>query len=624
MTRPKNESRAAESSESRGPEHFARNTAENTVNLARRAVAIVAPPPKLTVSEWADERRMLPRSSPEPGRWRTDRTPYAREPMDACCSPTVKKVVLMFAAQLVKSEALLNAAGYFIDYDPAAILMIQPTVEMAQAFSKERLAPMLSDTPTLAEKISDPRSRDANNTILRKEYPGGFIVLIGANAPSGLASRPMRVILADEIDRYPVSAGTEGDPLSLAEKRQSNFWNRLTVVASTPTTKGESRIEAEYENSTREQWCVPCPSCGEMQPYEWGRLIFDSVEMACRKCGCLHGELDWKAGAGKWIARAEHARTRGFHLNAMASPWLSWPELIEEWHEAQQKGPETLRTYINTRLAETWEEAGEEIDEEILRDRRHYYNADVPDGVMWITAGVDVQKDRLEVEVVGWGEGKESWGIQYALIPGDPLRSAVWQDLDEFLQGTYRRSDGVVLPISCACVDSGFATSAVYGFCKARMPRYVFAIKGQGGPGLPVVGAFRRQGKNKDCPVFPVGVDAAKDLIVTRLSVDTEGPGYSHFPREDQLESGDLRGYNDDFFRGLTAERRVERKSMGRTFHTWVKRSSHSRNEPLDCRVYATAALEIRNPDLSRSSKATSKTAAASRPRRRVISRGVS
>ncbi len=628
-----------------------------TLDLATSIWALVAPPPKLTVSEWADERRMLPRSAAEPGRWRTSRTPYLRAVMDACADPTVKKVVLMFASQTGKTECLLNIAGYFVDYDPAAMLMVQPTVEMAESFSKERLAPMLTDTPTLATKVADPRSRDSNNTILRKEYPGGFVVLIGANAPAGLASRPIRVVLADEVDRYPVSAGTEGDPLSLAEKRQTTFWNSLTIVTSTPTVKGESRIEAEYTNSTREEWCVPCPSCGEMQPYEWGRLIFpsegdapspqpplrqssgctppgegvdiarpaDAPEMVCRACGCLHGEWEWKAGEGQWVARAE-SEVRGFHLNALASPWLSWGELVKEFLDAKRKGPEVLKTFINTRLAECWEEAGETLDEELLSARRHYYNCDVPDSVNWLTCGVDVQKDRLELEVVGWGPGKESWGIEYLMIPGDPQQAAVWNQLDMLLQSTYKRADGRVLPISCTAIDSGYATSSVYAFTKLRAVRYVFAVKGMGGPGLPVVGAWRRQGKNKDVAVFPVGTDASKDLILTRLTVNDEGPGYCHFPREDTSSGGRLRGYGGEYFRGLMAERRVERKSMGRIYHTWVKKTGGARNEPLDCRVYATAALEILQPDLDRVRTVTP--GAATKPAkpkgRRTLNKGVS
>lgn len=612
--------------------NFARNDhpceiAENTLVLAAKCMGLLAPPPKLTVSEWADERRMLPKTSAEPGRWRTDRTPYLREVMDACSDPSVKKIVLMFASQLGKTECLLNIAGYFMDYDPAAMLIIQPTVEMAEAFSKERLAPMLTDTPSLADKVSDPRSRDSSNTILRKEYPGGYIVLIGANAPAGLASRPIRVVLSDEVDRYPISAGSEGDPLSLAEKRTTTFWNSLLVYDSTPTVKGESRIEAEYEESTQEQWCVPCPSCGELQPYEWGRLDFEEEAMYCRDCGAYHSEYEWKAAPGEWIARQEHATTRGFHMNAMASPWLTWPELITEFKEAKTKGPEVLKTFINTRLAECWEEAGEALDENVLEQRRHSYGCDVPEAVQWITCGVDVQKDRLELEIVGWGEGKESWGIEYLILMGNPLESQVWTELDTLLQRTYQREDGKLLPISCTAVDSGNMTSAVYAFTRPRTFRYIFAIKGVFGPGKPIVDKVSRVGRQRNVPLFPVGVDAAKDLIHSRLMVE-DGAGCTHYPLETELSNGRLRGYDKAYFKGMMEEKRVAQMVKGRPYFIWKKRSSHSRNEPWDCRVYATAALEISNPEMLRSSAGTGVAApvkkATKRRARGVLSKGVS
>jgi phage terminase large subunit GpA-like protein len=632
--------------------------ADQTKALGRECCRLVAPPPKLTVSGWADERRVLPRSSAEPGRWRTSRTPYLRAPMDACCDPETNRVVMIFASQLGKSETGLNITGYYMDYDPAPVLMVQPTVETAEAFSKERLAPMLSETPSLAGRVSDPKSRDAKNTILRKEFPGGYLVLVGANAPAGLASRAIRLVVADEIDRFPLSAGSEGDPLSLAEKRQTTFWNALTVVMSTPTVKGISRIESEYENSTQEQWLIPCPSCGFGQPYEWPRLKFpdgptrtsaipgkekadgdvgaprggaprvEAVElpmMACIKCGCLHSEYEWKAGEGEWFARKEHPTTRGFRLNAMASPWMSWAKLIAEFLDAKEKGPEVLKTFINTRLAECWEEPGESIEADALSSHQHYYNCDVPAGVRILTAGVDVQGDRLELEVVGWGRGEESWGIEYRMLPGDPHKAEVWNDLDQLLERTYERSDGALLPISCAAIDSGYATSSVYAYTKKRAARYIFAIKGQGGPGRPVVGAWSRQGKNKDTAVFPVGTDSSKDLLLTRLSIDAEGPGFCHFPAETTSKGGDWpRGYNKDYFKGLSAEHRVERRIAGQRYHVWVKRY-YGRNEPLDCRVYATAALKIRNPDLGQEyGVAAGQAPAKSRATgRRVVNRGI-
>lgn len=601
---------------------------EKTIDLICSCSQLVAPPPRFNVSEWADTYRILPDTSPEPGQWRTERTPYLEEIMNACSDPHIRRIVMMFCVQVGKSEVLNNVAGYFIDQDPSPIMMIQPSEGKAMDYSKERIAPMISDCPALQAKIKPAKSRDSGNTIMTKEFPGGRFALVGAESPKGLASRPVRIVLADEIDRFPKSAGTEGAPLALAEKRTSNFWNKLIFISSTPTNKGESAIEDEYEQSTKEQWCVPCPSCGELQPYEWGRLMFDAVEMACRKCGALHNEYEWKSKLGQWIAQAEHATTRGFHLNAMASPWLSWTELIEEFKDAVEKGPEILKTFVNTRLAETWEEGGESADEDLLDARRHYYNCDVPAEVLLITAGVDVQQDRLELEIVGWGYGAESWGIQYIVIPGDPHKADVWDTLDYYLQDTYKRADGQILPIACTCVDSGYATTDVYSFTRKRFARYIFAIKGQGGPGLPEVGPYKRLGKNKNVAVFPVGTDSSKDAFISRLRVEAEGGGYCHWPRESEMSNGEVRGYGADYFKSVMAEKRVERRSHGRAYHTWVKRSSHSRNEALDCRVYASAALRILNPkweEMGQSRKGAEQSSQSIRSRRkRRYSRGVS
>lgn len=606
--------------------------AEKTVELARGVCSVLDPPPKMTVSEWADERRVLPETAAYPGKWRTDRVPYAREPMDMCSAPGVRRVVLMWASQDGKSEVELNAVGRAIDLDPCPILIVQPTVEAAQQFSKERLAPMLRDSETLAMKVSDPKSRDADNTTLAKQFPGGYVVLVGSNSPTGLASRAICMLVIDEADRFEASAGDEGDPIAIAEKRTTTFgYRRRILIASSPTNKGESKIEAEYLDSSQGVWCVPCPSCGVIQPYEWGRLVFNSVRMVCAVCGAAHTEFEWKAsGEGLWIHQEPDHPTKGYHLSTMASPFFSWAEMIEEWRKAQKDGPEVLRTFINTRLAETWDEGGETLDDEALYLRRETYGCDVPQGALLLTAGVDVQADRLEVEVVGWGYGAESWGIQYAVLYGDPQSAQVWEDLDAFLQRSWMRADGTEMSIWCTCVDSGYATDQVYTFTLPRTARRIFATKGTGGAGRPEVGKFTKQGKKSNVPVFPVGTDSAKDLLMSRLSVqlpegEEHAGGYCHWPRDVELSGGALRGYDGDYFKGLTSEKRVERKAQGQIIKRWVKKSSHARNEALDCRVYASAALRIINPDwraLSNQMPAT-KPAAGPARRRGVLSRGV-
>lgn len=560
-----------------------------TIKLFKEIAKVLAPPPKLKVSEWADSyRKLSSEASAEPGQWRTDRAPYQREIMNAINDANIEIVVVMSSAQVGKTELILNVIGYFIDYDPAPMLLIQPTLDLAEAFSKDRLATMIRDTTVLKNKVGDIKSKNSGNTLLHKSFPGGHITLAGANSPSSLASRPIRILLCDEVDRYPISAGTEGDPVDLANKRTTTFWNKKKVYVSTPTIKGVSKIEDEYEDSTKEQWCLPCPYCGKHQPLTWGQIRFEDVTMECLYCRERATETDWKSGKGKWIARNTHNNKRGFHLNELASPWKSWKEIIADFKKAK-RNTETLKVWVNTALGETWEEQGEKADEETLLKRRERYNANLPDKVLVLTAGVDTQDDRLEVEVVGWGIGKESWGIEYKIFYGDPSQAVVWNQLDDYLSQTWTYANGDGLIISCTCIDSGgHHTSDVYKFCKTREHRRIFAIKGKGGEDIPFVGKASRTNREK-VALFNLGVDQGKATLLSRLKIEFEGEGYCHFPIE-----GD-RGYDEAYFKGLTSEKRVVRYYKGKSRSEWIKKSG-TRNEPLDLRNYATAALEILNP----------------------------
>ncbi|MGI6436397.1 MAG: phage terminase large subunit family protein [Syntrophomonadaceae bacterium] len=602
----------------------------NTLTLYKEITQVVAPPPDLIISEWADQnRRLSAESSAEPGQWRTDRVPYLREIMEAISDPLIETVIIMSSSQVGKTEALLNTVGYHVDYDPAPIMYILPTVDFAKTFSKDRLAPMIRDTPALTGKVKEVRSRNSENTLLHKKFPGGHITLVGANAPTGLASRPIRILLADEVDRFPISAGTEGDPLTLAEKRTTTFWNRKMVYVSTPSIKGVSRIEAAYMNSTQEKWCLPCPECGEHQPLTWAQIHFDDVTHECLYCGARHNETEWKNGEGKWIASNPEADSRGFHLNELSSPWKRWEVIIADFKDAQKEAKrgnkEMLKAWVNTTLGETWEEKGETVETGDLIKRRETYNCDLLDDVLILTAGVDVQDDRFEVEVVGWGVGRESWGIEYRAIYGDPGQPTVWKQLDEFLSRTWSFKDGIKLGLACICIDSGgHFTTEVYDFCKPREHRRIWAIKGVGGEGIPIIGRATRNNRRR-AALFPIGVDGAKDLLLSRLKVEEKGPGYCHFPREQD------KGYDQAFFNGLTSEQRVLRYHKGRPKVEWLKRPG-TRNEPLDCRNYATAALEILNPNLEALAIAPRKdylkqnapmTGAPKPKRRRVVSRGI-
>ena len=610
--------------------------AQATVDLFTKIFEKLKPPPDMMLSEWADKYRFLSQeSAARPGRWDTENAPYQREIMNAISDEHTAKVIAMIAAQLGKTDALiLNTIGYYMHYDPSPILVMQPTIDLGETFSKDRLTPMLRDTPVLKDKVND-KTRNSGNTILKKHFPGGHIAIIGANSPVGLRSRPIRVLLADEIDAYPVSAGDDGDPLLLASKRLATFWNKKEVYVSTPTLKGTSKIEKEYMLSTMEEWCVPCPACGELQPLQWKHVLYDEsnldeINYCCDKCGCVSSEAEWKEhfNEGKYIAAHPERETRGFHVNALASLFMGWKKIVEDFiaanADAKHGNMEPLKAWTNLNMAETWEDGGEQLDEEALFKRREKYGCEVPADVLHLTAGVDTQDDRLEAEVVGWGEGAESWGIRYAVFYGDTKLQAVWDALDEFLLQSFERADGAKLKIICTCVDSGgHRANEVYKFCKARTARNVFAVRGQGGD-VPYI---KRPTKNnrERAWLFTLGVDAGKALVYDRLAVqlpddeerETDSvPGYCHFPK------GRERGYTREYFRGLTSEHKVLSYKKGVPVYEWkIKDAAHKRNEALDIRNYATAALEMSGVTLKKPDKATD--APKKKRRRRRSSGGV-
>lgn len=583
---------------------------KNTVKLFKQLNTAWEVPPKMYVSDWADEyRRLSAESSAEVGRWRTSRAEYQREPMNAINDPAVRKVVLHFSSQTGKSEILNNTLGYFMDYDPSPILFIQPTEDDVKAYSQDRIAPMIRDTPVLTAKVADAKSRDSGNTIMYKKFVGGYVQFLGANVPSKLASRPIKVVLADEIDRYPTSAGKEGDPLALAEVRQTTFWNAKTIVCSTPTIKGASKIDDEYEASSQEELYISCPHCHEYQTLEWANLKFNHFKeqevkggenkfellgYLCKFCGCIENEVKWKKQPIKWIARhPEQKKIRGFHLNALISPWKTWYSLVDDFL-TKKKNPESLKVFVNTMLAESWEEKSDLDFDELLAKRRQYYNCNIPKDVVALTMGVDVQDNRLEYEIVGWGVGKISWGIKYGILLGDPALPETWAQLDSVIDAPYIRQDGVQMHIMSTCVDSGgHKTDEVYKYCKSRFYKNVYAIKGYGGSGIPFV-QIPKKTNDAGVYLFSIGVDVGKDTLVSRLKVNYENEqGFCHFPIEAD------KGYNEEYFKGLTSERKITRYVKGVAKISWEKVSSGARNEPLDIRNYATAALEIKCVGLS-------------------------
>lgn len=528
---------------------------------------------------------LSPESSAEPGRYYTERAEYQRGIMDAFSAPDIERVVVMTSSQVGKTTILENVIGYHIEHDPSPILAIQPTLEISKAFSKDRLATMLRDTPSLKNKVRDARSRDAENTTLHKQFPGGHVTMAGANSPASLASRPIRVVLCDEVDRYPASAGTEGDPVDLAFKRATTFWNRKLGMFSTPTVKGFSRIEKAYEESDMRKFYVPCPHCGEFQIMEFGQLKWPEgkpreAAYCCKYCDAVITDRDKIAilRYGEWRATKEAMGVAGFWLNELYSPWVPFGSLASKFIEAKRAGRESLKTFLNTALAVTWEEEGSSPKDDILYSRREDYGPDIPLAAAVLTCGVDVQANRLELEVVAYGVGEESWGIEYHVLQGDPARTEVWRDLDAYLQKIFIHESGTPLRIMATCIDTGgHHTQQVYNFVKPRERGRIYGIKGANRSGEPIWPKRASRENKARINLYTIGTDGAKDLIYGRLRITEPGPGYMHFPLQ----------YDEEYFRQLTAEKVVYEKGHRK----WINKPG-ARNEALDVRVYATAALE--------------------------------
>jgi phage terminase large subunit GpA-like protein len=551
----------------------------------------LTPPPDLLISEWADTYRVLSReASAEAGIWRTSRAPYFREPMDACRDPRYQEVVVKSASQMGKTELLLNIIGYYSQNDPSPMLLIQPTVEMAEAFSKDRLSPMIRDTKVLRDIFSGPKSRTANNTIAHKTFSGGQITMIGANSPSNLAMRPIRILLCDEINRYPASAGTEGNPVELAKARTTTFYNRLVFKVSTPTEKYICQITDSYEQSSKGKYCMECPSCTHPNFITRDSLVIEDlyVRAACTECGAIHEERDWKSTEGYYVHEEDNNNTRGFWINGYASRFMTWSE-IEKKYLTAKESPETLKVFTNTVLAEVWEESGERADPTVLLDRRENYT-EVPSAALALTMAVDVQDNRLEYEVVAWAEGLESWSMDYGVFLGDPSRDQVWQDLkDYFNNNTFSHQSGHKMKINCMAIDlGGHHTQKVYDFAEKMKPDRVWPIRGVGGWGLPLVKEGRSKNKRtgKKVTLWNIAVDQAKIWLERRLKQNEPGAGYCHFNFNN----------NELYFEGLTAEKLVNSKNKaGFPVKKWVLEPG-KRNEPLDLRVYNYAAINMLNP----------------------------
>lgn len=578
------------------------NSSSDLKSVLRKALSLSALPPSLSVAEWADEYRYLSsEASSKRGKWKS--LCFQVKPQQDVTDPAVRALVLMWCSQLGgKTEVVNNTIGRFIDLDPRPMLLLQPTVEMGETWSKDRLAPMLRDTPRLKGKVRDSKSRESGTTILHKVFLGGHLSIVGANAPSGLSSRPIGALFCDEVDRYPPSAGNEGDPIALAEKRTESFWDAVKIYTSTPTIKGASRIEVEFEQTDKNYWFCPCPGCKQMQTLKWAQVRWDDgrPEEAWYECeSCKMRWTDdqrrWAIEFGEWRATAAFNGKRGYHLNGIYCLFKQQRgfrnrlhQMVVQFLEAKAGGKETLKTWTNTFLAETWEEEGEQPDVNVIEARAENYGPQLPAGVLALVAVGDAQQDRLEGLILGVGLGYELWAIQTGRFMGSPERDEVWQAFDQFIQQEFEHPSGSKLRVVRTFIDSGHKPEAVYRFCKPRHARGVFPIKGATTPGSPLCSPPRKWGSMK-VTGFLIGTDTAKRMVYDRLKIEDAGPRYIHFPIGF--------GFDREFFEQLTAEKLTTEFRNGFPKFVWVK--VRDRNEGLDMMGYGFGAIENLRPALT-------------------------
>lgn len=583
-----------------------RETQQGNVQRAiAGAFALFAPPPELTVSQWAEKNRQLSsEASAEPGQWRNDRAPYLADIMDCYNDPAIREVWLVKASQIGWTEVVNNILGYIIDQNPGPAMVVQPTVEMAEAWSKQRLAPMLRDTKCLADKVSDPKSRNTSNTLREKMFAGGYVVAIGANAPAGLASRPIRDLLLDEVSRYPLSAGTEGDPIALAGKRQETFWNRKLFAGSSPTVTGDRTMQG-FMSSDQRYLYVPCPACSEKagrpaghQRLAWKQMKWTdgdpaSARYECQFCQTLieHHHKHWMLAHREWRAHSKKpfAGIAGFHVSELYSPFTSWERMVQSFI-AKKDIPTTLQNFVNTSLGEVWNTTGSGMKSTDLEEGAEPFPLrKVPAGALVLTAGVDVQDDRFEVVVWAFGppvgdtKAPEMWTIDRLVMPANPGLESEWARLDQVLLTQYEHALGGYLGIEAVAVDTGgHYTHETYNFVRTRPSlRKVHAIKGADRPGMAIVGKARAVDVNYQGVVirggvklWEVGVHAAKDVLFGRIRAKVK---IAHFSRE----------LPHEFFLQMASEAKTMQKTARGERPVWAKVQAGARNEAWDCSVYA-------------------------------------
>lgn len=587
----------------------------------RRAMVHLVPPPDIKPSEWAEQNVIIPAGNKKPGPLRFDNAPYQRGMLDAIKEPGVRRISYMTGAQLGKTTVQQCTTGYFIAHEPRSQIFVQPTQGDVQTFLETKLRPMLEANPSISEKMAKQRGREGVNNSRIISYIGGWLMFSWAGSPKTLRGRSAPIVQADEIDGF--EATPEGDPGELLAQRAATFGDQaLRTESSTPTIKGASRIETGFKEGDQRRFMVPCPHCGAAQALRWENVTWtgrrstgvkdyeldvdsvhdpDTAGYACESCGVIWDDGERiaairnaeKMGHG-WKATKPFRGHISFHAPEMLSTFRRMRDIVQSYLDKIALGD--MQSFVNVSLGEPYEESGEKADPDSLLARCADYPAQVPMGGLFLTAGIDQQMDRLEVEVVAWGDGERSWSVDYRVLWGDPLGQDVWDELDDLLAETFTHETGAQLPISAACLDTGGTsgmTQAAYEYARGKTGRRLFAVKGVSGWGRPIVEKPQRKqsGKNaRKVDLFLVGVDEAKLVVMRRLANTVpDSPGYCEFPV----------GRDAEYFQQLTAEKMVLRYVKGQPVREWTK-PDRARNEALDCRVYALAALKIIQPSFKR------------------------
>lgn len=553
-----------------------------------------APPPKLKPSEWAERNIKIPAGNKIPGLINFANAPYQREPLDMMIDPKCRRITLMWGAQTGKTQLINCGQAYFIAQRPCSQMMLQPSQGDLKTWLETKFNPMVEGNDVLQNYIARPRSREGVNNQQMKSYPGGWLMFAWSGSPKTMRGRSAPKIWCDEVDGYERTA--EGDAVDLLWQRAATFGDeRLLVCTSTPTIKGDSKVEDSFEAGDKRRYHIPCPSCGHKQTLKWSQVEWDKCEetgdhlpetsrYVCEKCEhhITHGEKLAALKKGEWIAEKPFRGHASYHLNELYSGFRKWADIVESFLE--KKATNSLQTFVNVSLAETWEEEGEKTDPHSLYMRREHYSAQVPNNGLILIAGVDVQDDRIEGEIIAYGAGYESWGVEYFVLHGNPAEPILWEQLEQRLNAPYNHESGSIMHVTAAGIDSGHYTQQVYDFTKKNSHKRWWPLKGSSESGKPIVNTLGSKSNKGKVRLFTVGTDTAKELIYSRLGIANPGPGYCHFPMS----------YDEEYFLQLTAEKRVTKYQKGYAKKVFIK--TRPRNEAVDCRAYALAAVTLLNP----------------------------